>query len=88
MADIPTWIPLAIVAPFVGSFLGVVVYRLPQARAVVVGRSSCDLCGHDLGVVDLFPILSWLFRRGRCGYCRGPIDPTYPVDLPHVGGPH
>jgi leader peptidase (prepilin peptidase)/N-methyltransferase len=55
-----------VVAPFVGSFLGVVIERLPAGRPIVRARSRCDRCGAALGVRDLIPLLSWLVRRGRC----------------------
>lgn len=42
-------------------------------------RSACPSCGHKLGVLDLFPILSWLFLRGRCRYCQQPISRLYPL---------
>lgn len=60
-------------SPFVGSFLGVLTVRLPDARAIGWARSQCDHCGHTLGARDLVPILSWLWLRGRCRYCGGAI---------------
>ena len=57
--------PLAIIlAPFVGSFLGVVIERLPAGRSIVFGRSTCDRCGATLAARDLVPLVSWLARRG------------------------
>jgi leader peptidase (prepilin peptidase)/N-methyltransferase len=66
------WLLAAILAPFVGSFVGVVVERLPAGRPVVFGRSACDHCGGVLGARDLVPLVSWLARRGwcRCGQAR------------------
>jgi leader peptidase (prepilin peptidase)/N-methyltransferase len=61
------------VAPFVGSFLGMLVIRLPLGRPVGWARSQCDHCGHKLGVRDLFPVVSWLWLRGRCRYCGASI---------------
>jgi leader peptidase (prepilin peptidase)/N-methyltransferase len=66
------WLLAAILAPFVGSFLGVVVERLPSGRSIVFGRSACDHCGGTLSARDLVPLVSWLARRGwcRCGQAR------------------
>lgn len=67
-----------LLAPFVGSFLSVLVVRLPVARPVVVARSCCPACEHRLGPLDLLPLLSWLFCGGRCRYCAVPVSPFYP----------
>ncbi|HEY3919310.1 MAG TPA: A24 family peptidase [Stellaceae bacterium] len=67
------WLWPVLVAPFIGSFLGCVVVRLPSGRPVVWDRSACDLCGHPLAARDLVPIASWLALRGRCRYCGGKI---------------
>jgi leader peptidase (prepilin peptidase) / N-methyltransferase len=66
-------------APFVGSFLSVLVVRLPAAEPVAVSRSRCPACEHVLGPFDLLPLASWLLRGGRCRYCRGPISLFYPA---------
>ncbi|TWB71820.1 leader peptidase (prepilin peptidase)/N-methyltransferase [Nitrospirillum amazonense] len=77
--DIITLWTLLIAAPFVGSFLGVVVTRLPEGRSVVWGRSACDRCGHTLGPASLVPVLSYLWSRGRCRHCAAPIDAFHPA---------
>jgi leader peptidase (prepilin peptidase)/N-methyltransferase len=66
------WLLAAILAPFVGSFLGVVIERLPAGQPIVLGRSACDHCGATLTARDLVPLISWLARRGwcRCGHAR------------------
>ncbi len=61
----------------VGSFLNVVLWRLRTGESIVVGRSHCPSCRHVLAAVDLVPIASWLALRGRCRYCRTPIDSSY-----------
>lgn len=43
------------------------------------GRSLCPNCGHRLAIKDLVPILSWLWLRGKCRYCKGPISTQYPL---------
>jgi leader peptidase (prepilin peptidase)/N-methyltransferase len=55
-----------ILAPFVGSFLGVVIERLPAGRSIVFGRSTCDHCGETLTARDLIPLVSYAARGGRC----------------------
>lgn len=63
----------------VGSFLNVVIHRLPRRESVVHGRSHCPACGRVLAWYDLVPVASYLALRGRCRYCRAPISPRYPL---------
>lgn len=65
---------LLILSPFVGSFLGVLIDRLPARRPIVIGRSRCDSCGQTLSAIDLVPVLSWLALKGRCRHCARAID--------------
>lgn len=68
-----------LVAPFIGSFIGVVVERLPAGRPIVMARSTCAHCGEALGVRDLVPVVSWLARGGRCRCGKVRLSPFYPV---------
>jgi leader peptidase (prepilin peptidase)/N-methyltransferase len=61
----------------IGSFLNVLVYRLPRGLDFVKGFSFCPACKHRLMPLDLAPILSWLFLKGRCRYCGVRISPRY-----------
>ena len=70
---------LLVAAPFVGSFLGVLVERLPVGRPVVMGRSHCDACGHALGPLELLPVVSWLLSRRRCRHCGARLSLFYPM---------
>lgn len=80
------WIWAIIAAPFVGSFLGVLVQRLPAGLPVVWARSACPHCGRQLSAVDLAPLASWLIQRGRCRYCTSPIGLFYPgIELAALG---
>jgi leader peptidase (prepilin peptidase)/N-methyltransferase len=63
----------------VGSFLNVVIERLPRGEDIVRGRSRCPQCGHELAGRDLIPLLSFALLRGRCRYCREPISVQYPL---------
>jgi leader peptidase (prepilin peptidase) / N-methyltransferase len=62
-----------LLAPFIGSFLGVLIRRLPEERSVTVARSACETCHHALGPLDLVPIGSYVASRGRCRHCAAPI---------------
>jgi len=70
---------LTLVAPFVGSFLGVITKRLPDERDWRWGRSTCDTCHKRLSPVELVPILSWLVLHGRCRNCHAEIGFFYPA---------
>ncbi len=71
---------LALVAGGVaGSFLNACAWRLPRGESLVKPRSRCVACGHPLGPLDLVPVLSYLWLRGRCRYCGGRIPPRYLV---------
>ncbi|MER3557070.1 MAG: prepilin peptidase [Thermus sp.] len=70
----------------VGSFLNVVIHRLPRGESVVHPPSRCPACGSRLGPLDLFPVLSWLFLKGRCRHCKAPISPRYPLVEGLTGG--
>ncbi len=70
---IPPPVALLILAPFVGSFVGVLIRRIPRGEGVVRPRSHCESCGHVLGIRELVPIVSFLALRGRCASCGAPI---------------
>ncbi|HVL39448.1 MAG TPA: prepilin peptidase [Fimbriimonadaceae bacterium] len=62
----------------IGSFLNVVIYRLPRGLTIAEPKHSfCPSCKNRLTVLDLFPLLSWLVLRGRCRHCRAPIGFRY-----------
>lgn len=61
----------------VGSFLNVVIYRLPRGESLLTPPSHCPTCGTRLQVLDLIPLFSFLWRRGRCAYCKAPIAWRY-----------
>ncbi|PZA07184.1 MULTISPECIES: A24 family peptidase [unclassified Meiothermus] len=63
----------------IGSFLNVVIYRLPAKKSIVYPPSSCPHCGHRLRPSELIPILSWALLRGRCKSCGQPISARYPA---------
>lgn len=63
----------------VGSFLNVVVWRLPRAESLSRPPSACPRCGARIRARDNVPVLSWLVLRGRCRDCHAPISPRYPL---------
>ena len=63
----------------IGSFLNVLIFRLPKKENVVSESSHCMSCNHKLGPADLVPIFSWLFLGGKCRYCKAKISPQYPI---------
>jgi len=65
-----------------GSFLNVCIDRLPRGQSIIKPPSHCSACKHKLGTLDLIPLFSYLWLRGRCRYCRAPI----PIRLPVVEG--
>lgn len=63
----------------IGSFLNVVIWRVPRGQSVVRPRSRCPGCGTALRARDNVPVVSWLALRGRCRSCRAPIPARYPL---------
>ena len=63
----------------IGSFLNVVIIRVPEGRSVVTPRSACPTCGRPISGFDNVPVLSWLLLRGRSRCCDEPISLRYPV---------
>ena len=70
---------LLLAAPIVGSFLGVLIRRLPEGRPIVWARSACEGCGAVLAVRDLVPLASWARSRGRCRHCGRALGWFYPA---------
>lgn len=80
MIESPPYEALAILlSPFVGSFLGTLVVRLPNNEGVILGRSVCKNCGQSLGIAELVPLASWLMQGGKCRRCSSTIDPIHPI---------
>ncbi len=63
----------------VGSFINVVVYRLPAGLSILWPPSRCPHCLHQLAVSENVPVLGWLWLRGRCRHCKSQISVRYPV---------
>jgi leader peptidase (prepilin peptidase) / N-methyltransferase len=67
------------VGAVLGSFLNVVIHRLPRGESLVRPRSRCPSCGTQIAGYDNVPIVSWLLLRGRCRHCGARISPRYPA---------
>src|SRR5690348_7209245 len=63
----------------IGSFLNVVIYRVPAGLSVVSPPSRCPVCGHQIRERHNIPVLGWLMLHGRCYDCQSPISPRYPL---------
>ena len=72
-------VPVALFGLVIGSFLNVVVHRLPERRSLVTPRSACPSCLVPVRPYDNVPVLSWLLLRGRCRSCSAPISARYPL---------
>jgi leader peptidase (prepilin peptidase)/N-methyltransferase len=69
----------AVLGLTIGSFLNVVIYRVPRNESIVSPRSSCPSCGTPIRERDNIPVISWLLLRGRCRDCHAPISARYPL---------
>jgi len=63
----------------VGSFLNVVIIRLPNNESLIKRSSHCMSCGEKIRVIDLIPVFSWLLLRGKCHKCKAKISARYPI---------
>ncbi|WP_449418943.1 prepilin peptidase [Phormidium nigroviride] len=81
--EILTALPFALIifvlGASIGSFLNVVVYRLPAKLSVLWPPSRCPQCLHQLRLSENVPVFGWLWLRGRCKHCRSPISARYPI---------
>lgn len=66
-----------IIGIVVGSFLNVCIYRMPLGRSIISPPSACGSCGHVLGVLDMIPVLSYVFLGGKCRYCHAKYSMRY-----------
>ena len=63
----------------IGSFLNVVIHRVPAGESIVTPRSRCPGCGTQIQERDNVPVISWLLLRGKCRHCNAAISPRYPI---------
>lgn len=70
---------VGILGAIIGSFLNVVIHRVPREQSIVFPNSACPSCNTPLRPYDNIPILSFIVLRGRCRFCRKPISVRYPI---------
>ena len=75
---LPFLLPIFLLGTFIGSFLNVVIWRLPREEKLT-GRSHCPNCKHKLIWLDLIPVLSFVFYGAQCRYCNKKISWRYPL---------
>ena len=63
----------------IGSFLNVVIHRVPREESIVFPNSGCPKCGQAIKPYDNIPVFSWLILGGKCRSCKAPISPRYPA---------
>ncbi|QSZ28381.1 prepilin peptidase [Aceticella autotrophica] len=73
------YIFLFVFGTIIGSFLNVLIYRIPRKESIVFPSSHCTKCGHELKPFDLIPIISFITLKGRCRYCGAKISLKYPL---------
>ena len=78
-APVPFVVLIAILGLAVGSFLNVIIYRVPRQESIVSPGSHCPSCNHPIKNRHNVPVVSWLVLRGRCHSCRAPISLRYPL---------
>jgi leader peptidase (prepilin peptidase) / N-methyltransferase len=69
----------AVLGAILGSFLNVVIHRLPRGESLASPGSRCPSCGTPIAPYDNVPVVSWLLLRGRCRHCGAAISPRYPA---------
>ncbi|MDD5327300.1 MAG: prepilin peptidase [Phycisphaerae bacterium] len=77
---VPDWIWFGFIFAFgccIGSFLNVVIYRLPRDESLIKPPSACPACGSGISFYDNIPLVSWLMLGAKCRHCKAPISPRY-----------
>ena len=77
---VPDWIWFIFVFAFgccIGSFLNVVIYRLPRDKSLITPGSSCPACGERIHFYDNIPLVSWILLGRKCRFCKAPISARY-----------
>ena len=77
---VPDWIWFVFIFAFgccIGSFLNVVIYRIPRDKSIISPPSACPGCGKHIRFYDNIPLVSWLVLGCKCRYCKAPISPRY-----------
>lgn len=75
--DIYIYALAGILGAVFGSFINCFAWRIANGEKVTKGRSHCPVCGHELGALDLIPIISYIALKGKCRFCGARISPRY-----------
>ncbi|MBR6093778.1 MAG: prepilin peptidase [Lachnospiraceae bacterium] len=78
-AIVVIFVMLFLVGIVVGSFLNVLIFRIPLKEDIAVERSHCMHCGHILSWYELIPLFSWIIQGGKCRACKAKISVQYPI---------
>lgn len=78
LIDLVIYVYIFIMGLFLGSFFNVVGIRVPE-KTSLMGRSNCPSCGHQLGWLELFPIIGYVAIGGKCKHCKKPVSIKYPL---------
>ena len=70
---------VTILGAALGSFLNVLIYRLPEEKSIIFPASNCPHCGKPIRFYDNIPVISFILLKGRCRACRGKISFRYPL---------
>lgn len=76
--DVMSFLLLFVLGMVLGSFFNVIGLRVPKGQSIVAPRSHCPYCKRTLATIELIPVLSYVWQRGRCRNCRQKISPLYP----------
>ncbi len=76
---IVTYLFIFVVGTIIGSFLNVLIVRIPKEESIAFPASHCVHCNTPLRPWHNIPLFSWLFLRGKCAFCGGPISVQYPI---------
>lgn len=79
LADLPVYLIIFALGASIGSFLNVIVYRVPGGLSVLHPPSRCPHCHSRLGLSENIPVFGWLWLRGQCRHCHAPISIRYPL---------
>jgi leader peptidase (prepilin peptidase)/N-methyltransferase len=82
ITGLPEWLAYVLVLVFgtaIGSFLNVVIHRVPNEESIIFPNSACPKCGKPIKPYDNIPVLSWLLLAGKCRNCKEPIAWRYPA---------
>lgn len=79
LPDFIGYIFVFVIGALIGSFLNVVIHRVPREQSVVFPNSACPKCQKPISFFNNIPILSWLILGGKCRNCQNPISPRYPA---------